>query len=145
LGFSCSSQRVLRCRPLSIPYFNMNKKNTIGEKDSVVAIIVLMLLLFILFKNRGWVYLAFAIAVISLMSPHATYYLHRVWTFLTEILGRFSGSIILFFVFIFILIPTAILKKWFGKKEIILSNKNIHSVFENRNHRYTKTDFDNPW
>lgn len=89
--------------------------------------------------------MALAIAVISLLSSQTTHYLHRIWTFLTEILGMLSGSIILLLVFIFILIPTAFLKKWFGKKEIILSNKNIHTVFENRNHRYTQSDFDNPW
>jgi hypothetical protein len=43
------------------------------------------------------------------------------------------------------LIPTAFLKKRFGKKEMILDNKNIHTVFENRNHKYTRADFDNPW
>jgi energy-coupling factor transporter transmembrane protein EcfT len=123
----------------------MNRQNTPGEKDSVIAVIILMLLLFLLFKNRGWIYAALIIAIISLLSSQTTYYLHRIWTFLTEILGRISGSVILLLVFILILIPTAFLKKWFGKSEIIMSNKNIHSVFENRNHKYTKSDFDNPW
>jgi F0F1-type ATP synthase membrane subunit a len=123
----------------------MNRQNTIGEKDSVMAIIVLTLLLFILFKNRGWLYVTLTIAIVSLLSSQTTHYLHRIWTFLTEVLGRFSGSIILSLVFIFILIPTAFLKKRFGKKEMILDNKNIHTVFENRNHKYTRADFDNPW
>jgi hypothetical protein len=123
----------------------MNRKNTIGEKDSVIAVIVLMLLLFILSKNKVWIYAASAIAVISLLSSQITYYVHKIWTFFTEILARISGGIILTLVFIFILMPTSILKKLFGKKDIILSKKNISSVFENRNHKYTREDLDNPW
>jgi energy-coupling factor transporter transmembrane protein EcfT len=123
----------------------MNRKNTKGEKDSVIAVIILLLLLFLLFKHRGWVYAALAVAVISLLFSSVTYYVHSLWTFLSEILGRISGSIILTLVFIFILIPTAILKKWFGKKDMVLKKKNISSGFLNRNHKYTQADLDNPW
>ncbi|HEY4966024.1 MAG TPA: hypothetical protein VII28_06480 [Puia sp.] len=123
----------------------MNQKNTKEEKDSVIAVIILMLLLYLLFKQRGWLYTALAVAVISLLSAQVNFYLHRAWTFITEILGRISGSIILTLVFIIILIPTAILKKWFGKKDIILHNKNLNSGFRERNHQYTRADMENPW
>lgn len=123
----------------------MNRKNTKGEKDSVIAVIILLLLLFILFKNRIWVYAALAVAVISLLFSPVTHYVHSLWTFLSEIMGRISGTIILTLVFIFILTPTAILKKWFGKKDMVLKKKNISSGFLNRDHKYTQADLDNPW
>jgi hypothetical protein len=123
----------------------MNSRNTKEEKDSVIAVIILLLLLFLLFKHRGWIYAALAVAVISLLSWQVTSYLHKVWTVFTDILGRVSGTVILTLVFIFILIPTAKMKKWFGKKDIILSKKNVSSGFLNRNHKYTQGDLNNPW
>jgi len=123
----------------------MNRKNSKGEKDSVIAVIILLLLLFILLKNRAWVYAALAVAVISLLFSPVTYYIHSLWTFLSEIMGRISGTIILTFVFIFILTPTAVLKKWFGKEDMLLKKKNISSGFLSRNHKYTHADLDNPW
>jgi hypothetical protein len=135
-------------RPVAIYLFViliMNRKNTKGEKDSVIAVIILFLLLFLLFKHRGWVYAALAVAVISLLFSTVTHYIHSLWTFLSEILGSISGGIILTLVFIIILIPTAILKRWFGKKDIILSKKNLNSGFLERNHKYNRADMENPW
>jgi Ca2+/H+ antiporter len=123
----------------------MNRKNTKEEKDSVIAVIILLLLLFILFNSRTWLYTALAVAVISLSFSPVAYYIHRLWTFLSEIMGRISGTIILTLVFILILTPTAILKKWFGKKDMVLRKKNISSGFLNRDHKYTQADLDNPW
>ena len=123
----------------------MKLKNTTGEKDSVIAITILLILLFLVFKSRSWIYAALTVAVISLLSDLVTFYLHKIWTVLTEILGRISGGIILSLVFIFILMPTALLKNWFGKKDIILNRKNISSSFETRNHKYSQSDLDNPW
>ena len=123
----------------------MTRKNTTREKDSVLAVIILLLLVLFIFKNRVWIYLALILSFLSILSPLATAWLHSVWNFLTEILGRISGTIILTVVFILILMPTAILKKWFGKKEMILKKGNIRSTFQIRNHEYTEQDFDNPW
>lgn len=110
-----------------------------------MAVVIFLLLGFIFLKNRVWIYLALAMSVLSVLSPLATAWVHRVWNFLAEILGRISGTMILSIVFIFILIPTAILKKWFGKKDMILKQDNISSTFQNRNHEYTRQDFNNPW
>ena len=123
----------------------MNLKKTTEEKDSVLAVIVLLLLGFIFFRSRVWIYLALMLSILSVLSPMVTFWLHRVWSFITEILGRISGTIILTVVFIFILLPTAILKKWFGKKDMILKQGNIRSTFQNRDHEYTERDFENPW
>ena len=123
----------------------MSRKNTKGEKDSVIAVIILLILLFLVFKQKGWIYAALAVAAISLLSYQVALYLHRLWTFLSDILGRVSGGIILTLVFMIILIPTAILKRWFGKKDVILNRKNISSVFFDRNHKYTPDDMENPW
>jgi hypothetical protein len=123
----------------------MTRKNTAGEKDSVIAVVILLLMAFIFLKSRYWVYAALALSVISVLSPQATHYVHRIWSLFTEILGRISGGIILTLVFIFILIPTALLKRWFGKKEVILNKGNRLSTFQTRNHKYIEGDLENPW
>lgn len=123
----------------------MIRKNTAGEKDSVLAVIILFLMGFILSGNRVWLYTALAVSLVSVLSPLTTLYLHRGWTILTEILGRISGGVILTIVYVFILMPTALFKKWFGRKDMILKKENISSTFQTRNHMYSEGDLDNPW
>jgi hypothetical protein len=123
----------------------MKGNNTAEEKDSVIAMANFSLLCFILFASRVCLYLALTLSVLSVISSPATHWLHRIWKFITEILGRISGTIILTFVFLCILTPTAILKKWFGKKDMILQQGGIRSTFQDRNHEYTAHDFKNPW
>jgi hypothetical protein len=123
----------------------MKKRNTGAEKDSVIAIIILLLLLFFYFKQKSWVYAALSVAVISLLFSEFAFYLHHLWSSVSEILGRISGAIILTLVFAFILFPTAILKRLFGKKDVLLNSKNLNSVFRDRNHKYTGADIENPW
>jgi uncharacterized membrane protein len=123
----------------------MKRKNTPEEKDSVIAVIILLLLLFFYFKQKYWIYTALSVAVISLLVSGFAFYLHKLWSTVSEILGRVSGTIILTLIFIFILFPTALLKRLFGKKDILLNDKNLKSVFLERNHKYTATDLSNPW
>jgi hypothetical protein len=123
----------------------MRHKNTAAEKDSVMAMIILLLMAFFFLKKSYWVDAAIVIALVSVLSTRATSYLHRIWLFLTEMLGRLSGGIILTVVFIFVLMPTAIFKRWFGKKEVLLNKKNRVSTFQSRNHTYSEADLENPW
>jgi len=123
----------------------MVPKNTVKEKDSVTAIIILLLVAFIFLKSRYWVYAALALSVATVVSSRLTRFLHRIWSALTEMLGAVSGTIILTGVFIFVLIPTALLKSWFGKKEVVLTKGSRVTTFQSRNHTYTGKDLDNPW
>jgi hypothetical protein len=123
----------------------MAQRDATKEKDSVIAVIILLLMAFIFFKSRSWVYAALAVSVMAVLSSQVTHYLHRIWSLCTDLLGRLSGGIILTLVFILVLIPTAILRRWFGKKEVILKEENRVSTFQTRNHTYTDIDLDNPW
>ena len=123
----------------------MNRKKTQGEKDSVIAVLILLILLFLYFKQKSWIYTTLAVAVISLLSSRVAFYIHKVWTMLSEIVGRISGAVILTLVFFIIVIPTALLKGWFGRKDILLNGRKLNSVFHHRNHKYTRADMENPW
>jgi len=123
----------------------MTPKNTAKEKDSVTAIIILLLVAFLFFKSRYWVYAALALSVTTILSSRVTRFLHRFWSAVTEMLGAVSGTIILTGVFIFVLIPTALLKNWLGKKEVRWMKGNRVTTFQSRNHTYTSEDLDNPW
>jgi hypothetical protein len=123
----------------------MIRKNTTEEKDSAIAAIILLLAAYLIFRNRYWVYGALVVSVMAVTSTQFTHHLHKIWTLCTDMLGRLSGGVILTLVFIFVLTPTAILRRWFGKKEVILNKKNRISTFQNRNHTYTDVDLDNPW
>lgn len=123
----------------------MSGNNTAKEKDSVLGIIILFLLVFIVFKNRVWVYTALSISVLSALSVTVTHIFHVIWTWFTGLLAKVNAWIILSLVFILILIPTAVFKAVSGKKGLILSSKDQLSLYHKRDHTFSKGDFDNLW
>lgn len=122
----------------------MMDKN-IAKKDSVIAIIVLFLLLFFLFKSKIWVYAAFLVSVISILSPVASQFLHTIWISLTEFIGKINAWIILSVIFFLLVIPISIIKKLFGKYDVLLKRREIKTTFQLRDQTYTHGDFENPW
>jgi len=123
----------------------MSQKTSVKEKDSVAAIVILLLLIFVYSGSRYWIYASLALMVVTVLSPGMTHLLHWIWSSLTEFLGRISSFMILAIVFIFVLTPTALLKKWFGSKDFLLTKGKRVTTFQERNHTYSRRDFDNPW
>jgi len=114
------------------------------EQQSVLAIIGGLLLVALISHN----YIFFIIAGIAAATlPFSILYipLHKLWTFLSNVLGWITRHIILFVLFYFFLTPFSFLLRLFGKQTMDTRWKNEKSLFTERSHVYTPDDFTNPW
>lgn len=124
----------------------MNIKTSFSRKEHVDSGLALLLITLIL----GWwfnpdVILRMAIAeiIVILVAPVILYPFTFFWLNVSELLGRVMSRILLTLIFMVFVFPVALIRKAMGKDTLMLKRfkKDDHSVFTERNHSYTKSDF----
>lgn len=124
----------------------MNIKTSFSRKEHVDSGLALLLITLIL----GWwfnpgVILRIAIAeiIVILVAPVILYPFTFFWLNVSELLGRVMSRILLTLIFMVFVFPVALIRKAMGKDTLMLKRfkKDDHSVFTERNHSYTKSDF----
>lgn len=85
---------------------------------------------------------ALLLLLITLLAPRLFYPLAVLWFGLAKVLGEINVRILLTLVFIVVVIPIGIWRKWSGKDTLRLRRfkKDKGSVMDIRNHVYTKED-----
>jgi hypothetical protein len=123
----------------------MVEKDRSKQKDSVLSVVILLLLIF-LWKTNYWVvYFTIVFAAACVLSSGLTYFIHQLWTSITGFLGKWNAWILLTLVYMTVLMPTAVFKKIFGKKKTGTPQTKSDSGFINRDHLYNNSDFEQPW
>jgi hypothetical protein len=88
-------------------------------------------------------YIGMFIGVTGIFLPVAALYIHRGWMKLGEVLGMFTGKIILTVIYILVVLPTALLSKKLRQR--VLQQRGKNSYYITRDHLYTKEDLENMW
>jgi len=108
------------------------------------VIVVGLLLLSLVFTTWFLVYIAFALALIFLVSKKAGNFIVKWWFKFAEVLGWINSRILLTLIYFLILVPTAMLRKIVGKQTLMLK-KPKKSTFVSRNHTYVPKDLKYGW
>ena len=116
-----------------------------SNKESILAITLLLLLLFIFLRNISFIYAALFMIVVSLLFEQAAIFFHKGWIFITHMLGLISSTIILSVIFYFIIFPSSLLLKLFKREILLLNIKGRSTTFINRNKLFTNNDLQNPY
>jgi len=117
-----------------------------GDKFKTILVIVIgMLCLYLIFKDRYYIYAALVIGILSLTIPIVSSGIVKAWLKLSEVLGWFNSRILLGLVFFIVLTPVAVFSKLFRKDPLQLKEKDVQSLFRIRDHEYTAGDIENPW
>jgi len=112
------------------------------KKYSTIIVLQTALLVAYLYFHRHWLLIAALIlGLIAILSPFIANFIHKLWMKFAHILGQISNTIILTLIFIVIIIPTGVLYKLFKKS----SPKPLESNFYDRQHTFSKADFEKPW
>jgi hypothetical protein len=98
-------------------------------------------------EQWAWCKAALVLGILLLLAPRAYYPLAVAWFALGRGLGLATTHLLLTGLFGGLVIPVALLKKWFGKDTMRLKSfgRGADSVFVARNHRYTAADLDHPF
>lgn len=94
------------------------------------------------YRDFRLVIAALLLLLIILLAPRLLYPLALLWFGLAKVLGEINVRILLTLVFILVVIPMGLWRKWRGKDTLQLRRfkKDEGSVMDIRNHVYTKED-----
>jgi len=115
--------------------------------ESILAICTGLLLIYFIFKIKVLVLIAFVIGFIGLFITPIANLIHRAWYKFAEILGFVNSKILLSLVFFIFLVPIAFISRIFTKNKAMQLQKKEdgESYYKDRDHTYSKTDFENMW
>jgi hypothetical protein len=122
----------------------MSKKIAKSEPVKTILVIVVGLtLVYFISKWTGWLYIAFFVGLLSLLSGYIAKKIDYLWMKLAFLLSLIVPNILLSLVFFVFLTPIAWLSR-IGKDP--LSLKNTHSsLFKETNKEFEKASFEKPW
>lgn len=91
-----------------------------------------------------FLYISLAAGILSISIPAAGDWIVKGWYKLAEVLGWINTRILLSVIFFLLLTPIALVRRLFVKDPLRLK-RTSSSLYEERNHRFTKEDLENPW
>jgi len=111
--------------------------------DSGLALLLLTLLIGLWINPHDALIWAIAEVLLILIAPVLIYPFTFLWLNLSDLLGKVMSKVLLTVIFIVMVCPVALIRKVLGKDTLRLKKfkKDAGSVFTDRNHEFTKTDF----
>ncbi|MDL2272756.1 SxtJ family membrane protein [Desulfovibrio sp. OttesenSCG-928-I05] len=114
-------------------------------RDTALAIIFLLLLIWFFTREVGLVYATGAFTLYAMLLPKTLSPLARAWYGFSHILGQVMSRVLLSVIYVCIVMPIALVRKCMGKDSMRLKSwkKDADSVFVVRDHLYGKDDLSN--
>ena len=124
----------------------MKLKTSFSKKeqvDSGLALLLLTLLIGLWINPKDVLRLSIVEVLLILIAPVLIYPFTFLWLNISDLLGKVMSKVLLTVIFILVVCPVALIRKAMGKDTLLLKKykSDGSSVFKDRNHDFTKTDF----
>jgi len=96
-------------------------------------------------EHSGWFIAAATVAGVGLLVPRLLYPVAIFWFSLGNGLSMIVSPLLLTIVFLLIITPIGIIRRWLGRDSLQLrwSNRNSKSMFKKRDHTFVASDLKN--
>ena len=117
------------------------------SRDTGMAMVLLLLLVFIARKREGWLIGAIVLHVVNMIVPQVYRPLAVLWLGLSDLLGAIVSKVLLSIVFFGIVTPIGIVRRLLGKDSLKLRafKAGSDSVMLERNHTFVAADLERPY
>ncbi|MDR0339174.1 MAG: SxtJ family membrane protein [Desulfovibrio sp.] len=114
-------------------------------RDTALAVIFLLLLIWFFTREVYLVYAAGAFTLYAMLLPKTLKPLAGLWFGFSHVLGQVMSRVLLGVIYLFIVMPVALVRKIAGKDSMRLRGwrKGDGSAFVSRDHLYVKEDLNN--
>ncbi|MEP6675415.1 MAG: hypothetical protein ABJA78_09675 [Ferruginibacter sp.] len=120
------------------------KSNT-NNKDSVIAVVLLLLIVFQLTKIKYFISITILYIVLALLFEKIAFATDFIWKKITHVLGKISSTILFSILFFVVFFPVGALLKLFKKGSFLRFSAKRPSTFQMRNKLFTKEDLEQPF
>jgi hypothetical protein len=117
------------------------------SRDTGMAMVLLLLIVFVTRKREGYLFGAIALHVVNMTVPQIYRPIAVLWLGLSDLLGAVVSKILLSIVFFVIVTPIGILRRLAGKDSLKLRafKASKDSVMLGRNHTFIGRDLEKPY
>jgi hypothetical protein len=122
-------------------------------KETVLVITVGLLLLYIIFKNRVFVYCAVVVGITGVLSFYLSEKIDWLWNKLSVVMGAVSNRVLLALIFFFVVTPVGLIRRLRKKSRLTYFDKDKTTNFSDpgeegetgRERVFGKKDMENMW
>lgn len=117
------------------------------SKDTGMAMVLLLLLIFVGRKREGYLFAAMGLHVLNMTVPKVFRPLAFLWFGLSDLLGAVMSKVLLSIVFFGVVIPIAAVRRMLGKDSLKLRvfKAGKGSVMLVRDHTFVAADLERPY
>lgn len=127
--------------------FLANKVSTTQSKDSGLALVLVSLILALATSPRYFLPLGIGLLIVTMTAPVLFKPFARFWFGLSHSLGSLVSRVLLTVLFYAMVTPVGLLRRALGKDAMQLKSwkQGRTSVFQSRDHLFTRQDLDHPY
>jgi len=113
-------------------------------KDSGMALVLILLIIGLVIEKNIFYYLAAGFLLVNMIIPLFFRPFAWLWLGFSTLLGAVTSKIILLLIYLAIVLPVALIRRWMGKDSLSLRKfkKDDGSVFIHRDHVYRSEDLE---
>ena len=117
------------------------------SRDTGMAMVLLLLILYVVLKRQYFVFAAMALHVVNMTLPRIFRPIAVVWLGLSHLLGTVASKILLSIAFFAVVTPIGILRRLAGKDSLKLRafKASDESVMLERSHTFAASDIEWPY
>jgi hypothetical protein len=117
------------------------------SRDTGMAMVLLLLLVYLKTRRDGWLYVALALHVVNMIVPRVYAPIAVIWLGFSHILGTLMSKILLSILFFGLVTPIGVLRRLFGKDSLKLRafRASRESAMQVRNHLFVSRDLEKPY
>ena len=126
---------------------SMKKITKEQSRDTGMAVVLLLLLVFASKKREGYLLAAIVLQVVNMAVPQVYRPIAVLWLGFSELLGAVMSRVLLSIVFFAVVTPIAIFRRLAGKDSLKLHafKTGKDSVMVERNHTFVGRDLEKPY
>ncbi len=127
--------------------YSIKKITKDQSRDTGMAMVLLLLILYIRTKRDGILWAAIALHVVNMIVPRIYAPIAVLWFGFSHVLGTVMSKILLSILFFGLVTPIGLLRRLFGKDSLKLRafKANKESVMLERNHMFVGHDIEKPY
>jgi hypothetical protein len=117
------------------------------SRDTGMAMVLLLLLIFLKTRRDGLLYTAFVLHVVNMIVPRVFAPVAVVWLGLSHVLGTVMSKVLLSILYFGLVTPIGVLRRLFGKDSLQLRafKASEESAMTVRNHLFVGSDIEKPY
>jgi len=112
---------------------------------SLISICTGFGILYFIFRQEVFLIISLIIGLTGVFSAFLSRYIDFMWNALAKALGYVMPMVLMGVIFFLVLIPTALLKKIFERKDPLMLNDSYESTFRNTSKSFAKDSFEKMW